>query len=77
MKEIKLYQCSICETQYADKTACKQCEDNHKTELVIIEGKFTAFKDNKTGWPVRIIVKDISGCIARYKLQGSEDNAIN
>lgn len=35
MKEKKLYTCEICHTDYAEKFACKQCEQNHKTNLAI------------------------------------------
>lgn len=29
MKECKLYQCEICNTQYKDKSDCEMCEKNH------------------------------------------------
>lgn len=29
MKEKKLYTCEFCHTDYAEKFACKQCEQNH------------------------------------------------
>ena len=29
MKELKLYQCEICGTQYKEKTACTKCEKSH------------------------------------------------
>ena len=34
MKEIKLYQCGICHTQYADRNECKRREAAHKQNLV-------------------------------------------
>ena len=29
MKEIKLYQCEICNTQYNDEKRARECENNH------------------------------------------------
>lgn len=58
MKEIKLYQCGICHTRYSVKTACENCEKNHKTELKIVDGIFRALKDDMSGYPIRIHVQD-------------------
>lgn len=33
MKELKLYQCEICGTQYKSKTECEKCEKSHKKGL--------------------------------------------
>lgn len=40
MKEKKLYTCEICHTDYAERFACKQCEQNHKTKLTIKSMRF-------------------------------------
>lgn len=56
MREIKLYQCDICGTQYADAAACKRCEYNHKTKLEIIEMQHLPYENNQKGYPVRIKV---------------------
>ena len=29
MKEYKMYQCEICNTQYKDRSDCETCEKNH------------------------------------------------
>lgn len=68
MKEIKLYQCSICGTQYAERRTCIECEGSHKTKLKICKMKFVAFKNNKQGWPIRISVQNANGDIAEYRL---------
>ena len=68
MKEIKLYQCSICGTQYAERRTCMECEGSHKTKLKIFKMKFVAFKNNKQGWPIRISVQNANGDIAEYRL---------
>ena len=36
MKTSTRYQCEFCGTEYSDKNKCKQCEENHKTNLKII-----------------------------------------
>ena len=36
MKTSTRYQCGFCGTEYSDKNKCKQCEENHKTNLKII-----------------------------------------
>lgn len=58
MKEIKLYQCGICHTQYREKSECVNCEKNHKTDLEIIEQRHRPNRDDRSGFPIRIIVKD-------------------
>lgn len=69
MKEIKLYQCSVCGTQYSDKTNCRLCENSHKTELKIKKGQYVAFKNNKKGFPLRIVVEDMNGNTETYRLE--------
>lgn len=58
MKEIKLYQCSICHTQYADRNECKRCEAAHKQKLELKEAYYRPYKDNHSGFPTRIMVID-------------------
>lgn len=69
MKEIKLYQCSICGTQYAERRTCMECEGSHKTKLKICRAQHIAFKNNRKGWPVLLFVQDADGSTAEYKLQ--------
>ena len=40
MKEIKLYQCDVCGTKYAEKLKAKECEKYHAKELVISDCKY-------------------------------------
>lgn len=40
MKELKLYQCEVCGTQYADKLKAKECEKYHATNLEISDCKY-------------------------------------
>lgn len=69
MRKIELYQCGVCNTQYADERACRECEKNHKTKLKIFGAQHVAYKNNRKGWPVRIFVQDTDGSTAEYKLQ--------
>lgn len=57
MKAIKLYQCNICGTQYADLMDCMECEKCHKTEIEIIDMQHVPFKNNQKGYPIRIKVR--------------------
>ncbi len=36
MKELKIYQCEICGTRYPSEEKAKECEENHVTNLKII-----------------------------------------
>lgn len=75
MKEIKLYQCGFCHTQYKYENACKKCEENHKTKLKIFDAVYRPFKDDLSGFPIRIRVQDSkTGKIAWYvKESGNYD----
>lgn len=44
MKTSTRYQCEFCGTEYSDKNKCKQCEENHKTNLKIVGKKYVSFK---------------------------------
>lgn len=56
MKEIKLYTCEICNTNYSDKNKCKECEKNHKMPVKIEKCKYLSYKSNVTGLPTKITV---------------------
>lgn len=58
MKEIKLYMCNFCHTQYKDANVCKTCEENHKTKLKVVEKIYKPFKDDCTGLPIKIVIED-------------------
>ena len=67
MKELKLYLCEHCGTQYKNKTEAKKCEDSHKTKLKIKGMKFVSYKNNHTGFPKSIEIEDEKGNIISYK----------
>lgn len=42
MKELKLYQCEICGTNYNDKKKATDCEKSHKPWAYIIDNRYKA-----------------------------------
>ncbi len=67
MKELKLYQCEICGTQYKNKAECKECEKRHIKPKGITGTRYLNFKDNKKGYPVLISVEMEDGFTITYK----------
>lgn len=66
MKELKLYQCEICGTQYKSKTECDNCEKSHKKELKIIHMRFLPYKNSEDGFPTAIVMKDANSDIGYW-----------
>ncbi len=54
MKELKLYQCEICGTQYADKDKAKQCEQYHARGLEIDGWSYRGMNETTEKFPVKI-----------------------
>ena len=54
MKEKTLYQCEICHTNYDDKAECKRCEESHKKVVAFDEVKYSSYKNDHTGLPLRV-----------------------
>ena len=70
MKELKLYQCEVCGTQYADKNEAKKCEEYHTKDLEISDCKYSGM--NVCGisgrFPLKIWVKSKDGEERIYRL---------
>lgn len=66
MKTITIYQCEFCKTEYLDKEECKQCENNHKKNLKIVETKYVPFISDESGYPARIEVGFDNGKVLTY-----------
>ena len=66
MKELKLFVCETCGTRYNDKRTCKECEDSHVKPKQISGARYVAFKNNKAGYPCRILVEFEDGEILEY-----------
>lgn len=61
MKEITKYQCEVCNTLYADKTECINCEANHKISFKISEVVCMSKDREPDGYPHSIILKFSDG----------------
>lgn len=66
MKELKLYQCEICKTQYKSETECEKCEKSHKKELKTTNMKFLSYKNSEDGFPTAIVMKDANSDIGYW-----------
>lgn len=67
MKQVNLYQCETCGTQYADKQMAAFCEENHKMPVTFEATKYISIKNDKSGYPVVITVKFTDGMYLKYK----------
>lgn len=67
MKELKLYQCEICGTQYKEKMACTKCEKSHLQPCKIVHCRYVPYGNNIKGYPVAIEVSFKDGKTATYK----------
>lgn len=61
MKEVKLYECSICYTLYNEKLKCKNCEESHRKPIKICEMRYLPQPENKKGYPQTITVEMDNG----------------
>ena len=68
MKELKLYQCEVCGTQYADKLKAKECEKYHVRDLEITDFQYRGMNENTDKFPVKIWVQSKSGEKRMYRL---------
>ena len=61
MKKIDLYQCEICNTQYASERAAIDCEQSHRKIVKVKASKYRRQKTNPRGYPDRITVEFDNG----------------
>jgi len=66
LRELKLYQCEICGTQYADKINAKTCEESHKIPKKILGCKYLSYKQNQLGYPQKISIVFEDGKVVEY-----------
>lgn len=67
MKELKLYVCETCHTQYADKRAAQECEELHRRPQKITGCRYRPIKDDATGYPQTITVRMNDGKSVTYQ----------
>ena len=56
MNEVKLYECEVCRTRYADKTKAEKCERTHKTPKTVKNSKCHPFTVMRDGYPESVEV---------------------
>lgn len=64
MKELKLYVCEVCHTQYAERQRAKNCEKSHVGEPKIVESCYSS-QNNK--YPCKLIVEFKDGKRITYR----------
>lgn len=64
MKELKLYECEICHTKYAERLKAQKCEKSHVGDPKIIESCYSA-QNHK--YPCKLIVEFKDGHRITYR----------
>lgn len=67
MKELKLYTCEFCGTNYKEKTICMQCEKTHKKPVKIKSSRYIPDKNNNKGYPISLEIEMEDGKTVTYK----------
>lgn len=67
MKQIALYVCEHCGTQYSDKAEAQRCEKNHKHPKEIRKCRYHAIRNDASGYPSTIIVTFEDGSECQFK----------
>ena len=67
MKELKLYTCEFCGTNYSQKRVCEECENSHLIAKKIKRQRYVPMKNNQKGHPISIDVQFDNGDIVTYK----------
>lgn len=57
MKDVTLWKCDICGTEYRDKKKCEQCETEHKKKGKIVKMRHLPYTSDQSGYPDKITVK--------------------
>lgn len=57
MKEISLWKCEVCGTEYKEKAACKKCEERHKKGGKIVKMRYLPYTSDQSGYPNKITVE--------------------
>ena len=70
MKEIKLYCCEICGTNYNNKKMADTCEKNHKIPLKAKGCKWKPKSVENDGYPLEVLVEFADGSKVIYRKGG-------
>lgn len=68
MKELKLYQCEICNTQYKSLEMAEQCEQFHNIPKRVEAAKYRSINGNGK-YPDYVNVTFNDGSVKRYKFE--------
>lgn len=66
MKEIKLYICEYCGTEYSKKSRCNDCEKAHKKPVKIRDMRYLPVTNDATGYPQIIEVEMDDGKVVFF-----------
>jgi len=66
MKELKTYQCGICESVYSDEASCKTCEASHRHPIMIEKIVFGSYQSSPVPYPERIQFRMGDGALVQY-----------
>ena len=66
MKQISLFVCEICGTQFKDKIAAKDCEASHKVPEKIAGCRYLSKNQDAKGYPQTISVAFKDGEVVKY-----------
>lgn len=67
MKQITLYTCECCGTNYADKSKAEECEKNHKMTRMIMGARYLPIHVDKSGFPLTVEIQFCGGERRTYK----------
>lgn len=67
MKEKTLYTCEYCHTDYASRLDAERCEKIHNQKLKIVDKRYLSYKQDKSGFPVSITIRNEKGEEQIYK----------
>lgn len=67
MKQINLFVCELCGTQYADKQKAKDCEANHKIPEKIESCRYNSKNQNEKGYPLSVSIRFKNGEVVQYR----------
>ena len=73
MRELKLYCCEFCGTNYRDKESAKTCEKNHKMPRKYTPTKWKPRSVEASGYPLEIIAEFSNGEKVKYEKRGVID----
>lgn len=68
MREIRLYKCEICGTDYADKSMALACEKFHTKPVSVDPCKYIPYTNTKKPYPETIMVSFENGKKVKYHI---------